>query len=461
MNKKLLIEKSICILFICTIIWGNINDCVAQENASSIALEIDRLVVKNGQGFNYQWEWEPYVAAQWGLVKRTKRIPYYDMGKRSYITQEYWGWDGETITNETLSNGSTVTTSRNRYIQTSLNLHPEYLYVTFSNLTSYYIGVDLSTAMISISYPEDHPDWGTKRYEVSESMLILNNTLGTPYHYIVIPPYKSLTSGHFIAGYDFKGAEFISPNIHNNSRLDLSIQLGIFRSNPLILHKSLLENIDIPWQSYSYPTPTKVQFPYKGGYFEDTNGGYYIYEECIEQLGSPDLRIEEQIICRIKKSSNILPIVNNQLGFKEFKGNVVTSVESKNTPSNDNSLVSKEDEPRGNLGHTLSQLRQKYPSLRYVRKNGNMDEYEYGNRTYSIKNSICVCESISYYKNGYSLYLNAKNQLEKTPYTRKSDEIDNSTRSIMYYYSESSVALCYWKSDGTYIITYQSYDYWK
>lgn len=90
-----------------------------------------------------------------------------------------------------------------------------------------------------------------------------------------------------------------------------------------------------------------------------------------------------------------------------------------------------------------------------------MDEYEYGNRTYSIKNSICVCESISYYKNGYSLYLNAKNQLEKTPYTRKSDEIDNSTRSIMYYYSESSVALCYWKSDGTYIITYQSYDYWK
>ena len=46
MNKKLLIEKSICILFICTIIWGNINDCVAQENASSIALEIDRLVVK-------------------------------------------------------------------------------------------------------------------------------------------------------------------------------------------------------------------------------------------------------------------------------------------------------------------------------------------------------------------------------------------------------------------------------
>ena len=65
------------------------------------------------------------------------------MGKRNYITQEYWGWDGESITNETLSNGSVVTTSRNRYIQTSLNLHPEYLYVTFSNLTSYYIGVEL------------------------------------------------------------------------------------------------------------------------------------------------------------------------------------------------------------------------------------------------------------------------------------------------------------------------------
>lgn len=448
--------NTICLLLLFGI------ESYSQSQTSFVGLEIDRLVVKNGNGYSYQWEWSDYDASQWGLRKRFKKLPFESFGQIDYINHEWWGWDGETIRNETLPNGSQKSTSVNSFIHTSLNLHPQYLYITMKNMTSYYIALDLSSVMINISYPESDLQWSKKHYESTDAFLPVRNNKGTAYHFVIIPPYKSITSGFYKLNYQYNNANFIQPSILNDSRMDISINMSIFRENPIITNKTNLDNFKTEWNGYKEYTPIEVFMPYKGGYFLDNDGSYYIVDDCVSLFDSPDMRIQQQIICKVKKSNKQLATKTNGLGFLEYSDNVHVSVSNSTASDINNSMVRKQDEPTGNLGKSLSQIRQLYPNIKYKGKNLDKDEYESGNKIFTFKDLKLICETHSIFRNGYTEYSKMISKLNTTPYTRKTDETNNGMcKNIMYYYSTSSVILSYWNDDGLLIITYQSYDFWK
>ena len=450
-------------IFISIILLLNNITCFSQELEQQVSLEIDRLVVKNGQGFNYVWEWDEYEGSKWGLEQRSKKLPYESLGRIQYLTQEWWGWSNESITNEVLPDGSIKTTSHNPYVQTSLNLHPEYLYIEVKNTTQYYISVDLSSISMTISYPENDINRFDKKYEFSQ---IVFNELGSPYHYVIIPPYSSIKSGIVGNMHNFTtrntSYKFISSEVLNDSRLDISLEMGIYRDNPIVRNKTFLDEYKIEYEYYSNRfAPNNVKIPYRGGCFENTYGSYYIYEDCISILGSPDLRIEEQIICKIKKTNKKLLTKKNKYGLKEYCDNVETTVSSKQTPQVDNELVRKDDEPRNLIGKSISDIRQVFPDLKYVRQESGKSVYEFMNLEFIFKNSTLVCETLCI-RDGYSEYLQILKKLENTPYQQKSDENNNNlVRSIIYYYSDFSVIVSYWKSDNMIIYVTQSYDYFK
>lgn len=431
----------------------------AQNSTELLSLEIDRLVVKNGNGFSYKWEWQDYEASQWGLVKRSKKLPYKVGNKINYLSQDYWGWENETIRNEILSDGSRQSTSVNSYIQTSINLHPEVIYICFKNSTSYYVCVDLSSLHLTIGYPES--DTSDRQYDFHKSNMPLRNLAGTAYHFVVIPPYASVKSGFYRLDFELYGSKIIHSEILNNSRLDLTVDMSIFRGNPITRNQACLDNYKYKCRGYEEYSPASKYILYKGGYFKDTGGAYYIIDDLTYLFDAADLKIEEQVICKVIRTGKILSTSKNDYGLFLYNSSTMPRVLSTTVSKDDNSLVRPEDEPRGNLGKTLSQVRQIYPGISYVGTNRNMTEYGYGSRTFTFKNNILVCEGYYTYYNGAAMYSYMKTELNETPYESKSSETNNGMcRMITFYYSVSSIVLGFW-NDGQYMISYISDDYYK
>lgn len=442
----------------------------AQEYAPFEGLEIDRVVIKNGSGFSFQWDWDNSEASKWGLTERHRKIPYDNgNGKIRYLDHNWWGWQNETIVNETLSDGSRKTSSNNPYISVSWNLHPEWLILCIKNNTSFYLVVDLGSIYGFASPPE--PNLSDRRYEVGESSLALVNSLGDVYHTLLLPPHvessasfynKMWKIGHVVnknGQYTLSGENrsIFMDVIENNARVDLSFQIGIFRSDPLLRNKSLMQQRSK--FTYRMDTPTEVMQGYRGPYFQE-GLAYYINEDYASLFSDADMRIEELLICKYKKSSSRIKTSLNGFGFRVFDDSVSTTRSSHASPSEDNSMIRPQDEPANHLGMSVSEVRKVSPGLRYSSTRNGMEEYEYDGISYSFKDGKLVCEYTTIDGGqgfGRRVYNSFVSKFKETNYSR----IGEANPGIIFYYSTFSVSFTYWASDDSVSITYQSYDYWK
>ena len=128
-------------------------------------------------------------------------------------------------------------------------------------------------------------------------------------------------------------------------------------------------------------------------------------------------------------------------------------------------MASNAQEPKNNLGKTLSQLRQDFPNLRYVKARGGLIEYTSDGITFTFKNNKVVAESMGVDGGGnfaYDWFNAMMESFERTSYKRATQlSEDNFTLTRTFYYSDFWITLVYWKSDGYTIITYQNSDYFK
>lgn len=122
-------------------------------------------------------------------------------------------------------------------------------------------------------------------------------------------------------------------------------------------------------------------------------------------------------------------------------------------------------EPKNNLGKTISQLRQTFPNLRYVETRDGLTEYTSDGITFTFKNNKVVAESMGVDEGrsfGYNWFNAMMESFEKTSYKRATPlSEDNATLTRTFYYSDFWITLGYWKSDGYTTITYQNSDYFK
>lgn len=128
-------------------------------------------------------------------------------------------------------------------------------------------------------------------------------------------------------------------------------------------------------------------------------------------------------------------------------------------------IILNAQEPKNNLGKTISQLRQTFPNLRYVETRNGMAEYISNGITFTFKNNKVVAESMDVDEGrgfGHDWFNAMLESFEKTSYKRATQlSEDNATMTRTFYYSNFWITLLYWKNDGYTTITYQSSDYFK
>ena len=448
--------------FICCLVFFSSSMCIYAQNdscCSYIALEIDRVAILNGDGFSYVDEWDSYEANKWGLVERHRKMPYELFGEIHYMDYTWWSWKNEAIKNETLLDGSHKTTSNNPYITVSFNLHPQWLYLGMRNNTTYYLAIDLGSLCASVSPPE--PNLKNENYDSSGTYVPCRNNLGRSYCTILLPPFTEATIPFYSClWWRYKQKQenyFFDDNFKNKSRVDFTIEMGIFRSDPLLRNKHVMQE-KYP-HKFSEETPHEVWHEYRGPYFKEGDA-FYIHQDYETLFDNADLRIEERITCKLHKSSHKLKVKENEYGFLCYADVATTSSEFKSVPVHDNSQIRKEDEPTNSLGMSISEMKATMPGMFYVKSDNGMVEYECDGINYIFKDQILVCEGTiiegggGFGKDAFNTFVT---RFKKTNYSRLSEDENSAT----FYYSDFSVSFVYFPFNDSLGITYQSYSYWK
>lgn len=107
--------KSMFLTIILIVIFSSMADAQTRQ---SVSLEMDWVMIENGSGFNYQSDWNPYEANNWGLVEKHRQFSYKEAytGAIRYFDLSWWGWKNESFQSTALSDGSILTTANCPYI---------------------------------------------------------------------------------------------------------------------------------------------------------------------------------------------------------------------------------------------------------------------------------------------------------------------------------------------------------
>ena len=129
------------------------------------------------------------------------------------------------------------------------------------------------------------------------------------------------------------------------------------------------------------------------------------------------------------------------------------------------SIQAQVNEPKNNLGKSVSQLRSKFPNLSYKEQRNDLTDYESDGIDFTFKNGVVVAESMGVDSGkdfGYNWFLSMEKVFLATQFKRETGRSNNGmvlTRT--FYYSTFWIGLSYWLDDGYAVITYQSPDYFK
>ena len=324
-RKAIILGQSIAFFFICSLVLFPYQ-AIAQTK-QLVSLEMDWVMIENGSGFNYQSDWNPYEANNWGLVEKHRQFSYKEAysGTIRYFDLSWWGWRNESFQNTTLTDGSVMATANCPYIAISLNLHPEWLILRVKNNTNFYVVADLSSLHAFASPPL--PNYEDRRYEVGESSISLCNHYGNTYHTVLLPPYGQIEVpyynnmwkiGHFSGSSNTLSGEdrsIVCSAIENGARIDFYLEMGIFRSDPLLINKNYMRESE-PFM-YHRDTPKIVYHKYKGPYLKE-GSAYYINEDYSTLFNNADMRIQEHIVTKYKKSYQQKSVFVNDYGFLQY-----------------------------------------------------------------------------------------------------------------------------------------------
>jgi len=233
----------------------------------------------------------------------------------SLVSRNYRGWysywtfaNSSYHTNE-MSNGTGIGMYSSSVLDINTHLKGQELTMELKNKSQYWMSIDMSSIFYSIFYYDSAHDYWAP-YSGNDHQY----SLGTLFNYdrgaydvVLLPPGALATCSYFrIDGYS-NGYDIISSPIKDQSRLDFSLALKVYLSDPFSQVKDRMHRPNS--SRYSQQSPTENFIPYKGAYFMD--------DESIHLLrGNEDYLMPEYF------SLNLKFICNVKVSYKSIKSHI-------------------------------------------------------------------------------------------------------------------------------------------
>lgn len=221
----------------------------------------------------------------------------------------YWTFPNSSYHTNDMSNGTGMGMYSSSVLDINTHLKGQEISIELKNKSLYWMSIDMSSILYSIFYYDSTHD-----YWAPYSGGDLQYSLGTLFNYnrgaydvILLPPGSSTTCSFFrIDGYS-KGYDIISSPIKSPSRLDFSLTLKLYLSDPFSQVKDRMKSPQS--LGYSQQSPQQHFLPYKGAFFKDGET-IHLYS------GNEDYLLPEY------KSLHLKCICDVRIAYKTIKSHV-------------------------------------------------------------------------------------------------------------------------------------------
>lgn len=225
------------------------------QNSTIKAIKINRIEVKDGELYA-NGEPSSDIIRLLSLNKKNYK-GYYD----------YWQFSNVHISNVANTFGSLTSIFKSTSIDVSITNNNQELILEFANNSNWWIGLDLSSIHIFISYFVNDNKIEYPSEDFSKTMGTLFNYERGEYDYVLLPPHAKTRSALFRIDGRQKGYDIIHDCIKDGSRLDFEIPFIVYETNPFDSVKSQM--VDKQTFQYVQHTPIRACLNYKGGYYNE------------------------------------------------------------------------------------------------------------------------------------------------------------------------------------------------
>lgn len=280
---------------------------VFSQTTPKRTVTINRIEIQEGNPYS-MGDPTTDVISKLGLTKRNFK---------NYYT--YWGLPN--FTTSTISNldGSVTGKITSSLVEISVTNKGQVFSFSIINRSPYWIGIDVSSINFNISYFAGDEMIPYSGADFDKTLGTLFNFERGEYDYVLLPPRAKAEWEMFRIDGIQKGYDIIHSCIKNGSRMDFTIPVFIYESDPVSSQLSKMKAKKA--YQYSQYTPIQARLNYKGGYYKE-NETFHIHNDYIDLVRPDDgvdfKSIRLKFVCDITTSSQRIPAIKNKYGLEIY-----------------------------------------------------------------------------------------------------------------------------------------------
>ncbi len=280
---------------------------VCAQTSLRKSLSIDRIEV---QEENFYGTGTPSngIINKLGLVNRNFKNYY-----------SYWTFSYPTSISISNIDGSITGKFTSTPIDLTITNKGQVLSISLKNKSQYWIGIDVSSLNYNISYFSGDDLIPYSGEDFPKTLGTLFNFERGEYDYVLLPPHAESEWNLFRIDRAQNGYDIIHNCIKNGSRMDFTIPIYIYETDPVTPELKNMKNKQM--YQYAQYTPIKTRINYKGGYYKEGEA-FHIHNDYIDIVRpSYDYNMEcakLKFICNVLTSNQRIPSTKNKFGLEVY-----------------------------------------------------------------------------------------------------------------------------------------------
>jgi len=280
---------------------------VNAQTSTKRGITINRIEIQEGSLYGTDAP-SNEIIQKLGLTNRNYRNLY-----------SYWTFPYSSTSSVSNLNGSVTGKFTSASIDLSITNKGQVLSLSITNKSVYWIGVDVSSLNFNISYFSGDNIIPYSGADFSKTLGTLFNFERGEYDYIILPPNAKTEWDLFRIDGTQNGYDIINSCIKNGSRMDFTIPMYIYDTDPITSELTHLTHKKK--HQYAQHTPVPGRMNYKGGYYKE-NEAFHIHNDNIDVVRpnySYNIKcVKLKFVCDISVTSEIIPTTKNRFGLELY-----------------------------------------------------------------------------------------------------------------------------------------------